>query len=90
MNKAVLLFVCLFVCLFFRGGGWLIFLMLTDNTVYFHASKVCCIQHKKYNYGLYEVRRSGLNIQCTPDKWTTLVPSKIGPFIQLVNISDLT
>ena len=29
-------------------------------------------------------------IVCTPDKWTTLVSSKIGPLIQLVNISDLT
>ena len=33
---------------------------------------------------------SNLFVQCTPDKWTTLVPSNIGPFIQLVNISDLT
>ena len=27
-------------------------------------------------------------IQCTPDNWTTSVPNKSGPFIQMANISD--
>ena len=28
-------------------------------------------------------------VQCTPDKWTTFVPSKSSSFIQLVSISEL-
>ena len=27
-------------------------------------------------------------VQCTPDNWTTSVPIKSGPFIQMANISD--
>ena len=28
------------------------------------------------------------NVQCTPDDWTTSVPNKSGPFMQIANISD--